>query len=784
MELLGKMLGNKYRIVARLGRGGMADVYKAYQPGLDRYVAIKVLHSHLSSEEDFIGRFEREALAVAKLRHPNIVQVIDFDHEDDLYYMVMEFIEGPTLKEELKQRSTLGRLFSAPEIAKIFNALCGAIDYAHGRGMIHRDLKPANIMFTGDGQVILTDFGIAKIVGATKYTMTGAVSGTPAYMSPEQGQGERGDERSDIYALGVILYEMVTGRVPFDADTPFAIIMKHINDPLPLPRSINTAITEQEERVILKALAKNPNDRFQNGDELSKALRDAIGVSVDQTLPSTPVVTIAPPPRIQEIAIFDRATPLPRGTAAAQSATMRPPAGAAAASPPPIVAEKKSTSLVPFLAGAAIILLLVVVAGGGLLYTYLTKKNETPPATAASTPFAAVVAIEPTPTFTMTPAPSPTMTNTPAATASPQVLVVTATPSITPTPAPVTDTPTAAPAAVEPTKSATSAPKASPTVKAAAIEPTATTKAESLAISGKLAVPVDNGSGRYDVFIYSLPGGEVLGKIQGARQPNFGADGRLLVNGEGGGQEDIWMYNSTGGGGVHVTGSPLDNHPFFKPDTGAVVVDNPEMVHSKDVGPTEWHIFVYNALSPQPNDVVARDFKLGSDSSDIFDGSQPLFPLWGADDFIYFRACDYWQTNGGGKCGLYKAPSYMTKGGGNNFSPPGQLVGDNSIPTDTKGDRLVYMNVSTGNYEVYVTSINGGAKTNISNDGGQDGLGTLSPDLKWIAFVSNRDGAWAIWVAPSGGGNAKKLFNLPAYGSGPFGQGKRDWTTERISWGP
>ncbi len=190
-NLVGQTIG-KYRIVARLGRGGMAEVYKGYQPGLDRYVAIKVLPSHLADDEDFIGRFEREATAVAHLRHPNIVQVYDFDVEGDLYYMVMEFIEGPTLKTELKERSIKGQIFSLSETTRIITALASAIDYAHSRGMVHRDLKPANIMFTAEGQVVLTDFGIARIVGATRYTMTGAISGTPAYMSPEQGQGERG----------------------------------------------------------------------------------------------------------------------------------------------------------------------------------------------------------------------------------------------------------------------------------------------------------------------------------------------------------------------------------------------------------------------------------------------------------------------------------------------------------------------------------------------------------------------------------------------------------------
>jgi serine/threonine protein kinase len=280
----GKTIG-KYRIIERLGRGGMADVYKAHQAALDRYVAVKVLHSFLAEDPDFIGRFEREAQAVAKLRHSNIVQVIDFDHEGDSYYMVMEFIDGPTLKTELRERSRMGQPFDPKEAARILTAIGNAVDYAHRRGMVHRDLKPSNIMFTAEGQPVLTDFGIAKMVGAKRYTVTGAVSGTPVYMSPEQGQGQFGDERSDIYSLGVILYEMVTGQVPFDADTPFAIIMKHINDPLPLPRHVYPQLSESIERVVLRALSKNPDDRYQTAGEMARALQQAL------VAPAVPIVS-------------------------------------------------------------------------------------------------------------------------------------------------------------------------------------------------------------------------------------------------------------------------------------------------------------------------------------------------------------------------------------------------------------------------------------------------------------------------------------------------------------
>ena len=294
-SLVGRTVG-KYQIVSPLSEGGMAKVYKAYQPSLDRYVAIKVLHGQIAEKANFVARFEREASAVARLRHPNIVQVHDFDSEDDLYYMVMELIEGPTLRAELRERSIQGNRFSPAEIVRVFESLASAVDYAHSQGTVHRDLKPANIMFTADGDVVLADFGIARIFGATLYTTVGGITGTPAYMSPEQGQGERGDERSDVYSLGVILYEMLAGRVPYDADTPWAVILKHINEPLPLPTAVDPNVPTAMEQVIVKAMSKNPDDRYQTAGEMAQALAEAQS-STFGPMPEVPLITtIAPTP--------------------------------------------------------------------------------------------------------------------------------------------------------------------------------------------------------------------------------------------------------------------------------------------------------------------------------------------------------------------------------------------------------------------------------------------------------------------------------------------------------
>jgi len=274
-DLVGRRIG-KYELSERIGRGGMAEVYKAYHAALDRYVALKVLHPFLGEDPEFKDRFEREARNVAQLRQPNIVQVYDFEHDEsrDLYYMVMEYIDGPTLRTYLMQKRFREEEIDIDEALRITRSVAHALDYAHQRGMIHRDIKPANIMIDYDGRVVLTDFGIARIVSGPHMTASGSMVGTPTYMSPEQGLGQAGDHRSDIYSLGVVLFQLVTGTVPYNADTPIAVVLKHVNDPLPPPNSLNPSIPEGVERIIYRALAKSPDERFQDVQEMLSALND------------------------------------------------------------------------------------------------------------------------------------------------------------------------------------------------------------------------------------------------------------------------------------------------------------------------------------------------------------------------------------------------------------------------------------------------------------------------------------------------------------------------------
>lgn len=272
--LEGQMLG-KYRVLEPLGRGGMARVYRAYHAQLDRYVAVKVLRTDLLDDADFFDRFRREARAVAALRHPNIVQVFDYDVEDHISYMVLELLGGDSLKTRMHDHRIRGERIPLGEAVRILCQVLDGLRYAHARGMVHRDVKPGNILLTKDGRAVIADFGIARIVGADSDTVPGALLGTMSYMAPEQGLEGKSDARSDLYSLGVVLYEMLTQRTPFDADTPAAVLMKHAQDPLPLPRDVEPSIPEPFERVVLKALAKDPGDRYADARTMGQALLEA-----------------------------------------------------------------------------------------------------------------------------------------------------------------------------------------------------------------------------------------------------------------------------------------------------------------------------------------------------------------------------------------------------------------------------------------------------------------------------------------------------------------------------
>lgn len=307
-EWLGKTIG-KVRIEKILARGGMAEVYLGSHLNLERPVAVKLLHSYIEEDPSLLERFHREAKVVAGLRHPNIVQIFDFDTTDGHPYIVMEYLKGPTLASYLRGLHDRNERIPSHQVARLLKGLTAALDYAHAQGVIHRDIKPGNILLhsrrgeiplnkplTNDVEAIVTDFGLVRIAHAATQTASGMVSGTPAYMSPEQASGEKTDHRTDIYSLGVVLYEMLAGRVPFEADSTMSVLYMQIhNAPPPIP-----GISPDVQAIMNRALKKNPDERYQTSSEMAVDFYLAIGMTADaktiiDTYPENAELTAAAP---------------------------------------------------------------------------------------------------------------------------------------------------------------------------------------------------------------------------------------------------------------------------------------------------------------------------------------------------------------------------------------------------------------------------------------------------------------------------------------------------------
>jgi serine/threonine protein kinase len=386
----------KYTLLEPLGQGGMAQVYRARQPVIERDVAIKVLHPHLAAQGDFVARFQREARGLGALRHPHIVSVIDFDTVGDQHYLVMDFIPGPTLATVLARQGPL----PVAQALSIAEQVASALAYAHRQGAIHRDVKPGNILFLDETHThaVLTDFGIAHLLGAPALTMSGAVAGTPAYMSPEAAESGEVDARSDLYSLGVVLYEMVTGETPYKGDTPVRMMMQQVSAPLPALRTTHPELPEMVVQLIERALAKAPHDRFPDAEAMRQAILQAqLALSGGQT-PQTQL--IPKPTMVAESAQHESPPAQASEPLSTPALTLVEPAQANA--------ERPSLRRVWAELAATLAVVAIVAAGWLLFFQPTTAAQDIPPSEAGL----GTVQIRPTPggqqvTLTITALPEP-----------------------------------------------------------------------------------------------------------------------------------------------------------------------------------------------------------------------------------------------------------------------------------------------------------------------------------------------------------------------------------------
>lgn len=395
-----------FEIVEKIGQGGMATVFKAYHAKLDRHVAIKVLHPAFRDDDSFLRRFGREARLVANLDHPHIVPIYDFAEHEGRPYLVMRYVHGITLKERHDQ----GQL-SSEEVVSIVTAVSAALDYAHNKGILHRDIKPSNILLDRQGKAFLTDFGLARLTNIGETTIShDTIVGTPHYISPEQAKGLQNlDGRTDVYSFGVIVYQLLTGQVPFMSDTPYAVVHSHIFDKPPQPHRLNSAITPELEDVLLKVLAKSPNGRFPTAGIFADALLPFLTETprlVEQAL-ATPPPALPDIPDISELTSESSQTP---------TRQVPPPA-------PERLAQKRPFGRLLF---SALLILLVIFAS---VFAIRQWRDNQAPIPTATVP--AIVANDPTATPTSEPDIQPTP---PATEPLPPATPITDRPQTVPTP--------------------------------------------------------------------------------------------------------------------------------------------------------------------------------------------------------------------------------------------------------------------------------------------------------------------------------------------------------------
>ena len=738
MNLLGRTIGN-YQIREELGRGGMAVVYRAYQQSLNRYVAIKVLPPQFAFDREFVERFQREARAAAGLRHPNIVVIHDVGQEEGIYYIVMEYLEGQTLKQVIEQEGPL----PPQRVGRIIEQVAAALDYAHRRGFVHRDVKPANI-FVGEGdRVTLTDFGIAKAGAETQHlTRTGTLMGTPEYMSPEQAEGGTVDYRTDLYALGVVLYQMLVGRVPFRGTTPHAVLHAVIYEPPPPPRQINPNLPPVIEAVIMQAVAKRPEQRFQRGAEMVAALRAALAGKP---------ATVPPPPRMAGQA------PLKAGRAPAAgqiTGTLEHPGAKRSGQ-----SGKQGSLLVWIMAGIAVVLflflgvLVLLLAGGG--------GKETPvPATIQAIVWMAT-ATTPTDASSVPQASGLPQSSAPAT----EEVVPTQAGTSVAAPPPVTDT---------------SVPPSSPTPPSS-VPPTATPTPvpppNANAPAGRLAFS-SNRDGKPEIYVISLPDGSPVRLTNNNADdwlPDWSPDGsKIAFTSYRTGSYDLWVMNGDGSGQTAwVTTGAWDEYARWAPDGQRLSFSST----AKTDGVPNSEIFVRQSdgslvqlthstaedqwadWSPDGRIIYTEGYKDDTASGAVLRSNWDIYIM---------------NSDGSGRMVWLGGPTCDIQP---TWSPDGQWIAFLRISADTNGNgRIDFEDVG----DVWVGQASGGGLRQVTS-GLWATTPAWSPDSQWLAFTrlsdSNGNGRSdpedraEIWAAPFGGGEAVPLVQ------GPSRDGDASWTS-------
>jgi Tol biopolymer transport system component/serine/threonine protein kinase len=721
-DFSGQKLG-QYELQERLGAGGMGAVYRALQPGLNRTVAVKVLSGSLVLRPGYLERFTREAQTAAALEHSHIVPVYDYGTQGDVSYIVMRLLPGGSLSDRLDKLTEQGKFMSLPEIAKILTQLGEALDYAHARGVIHRDIKPGNIMFDQAGAAFIVDFGIAKLVDGAQLTTTGMTVGTPAYMPPEQWRAEMITSASDQYALGAVIYNMVAGRLPFEAPTPYALMLKHVSETLPAANNFRPDVPEAVSGVLARAMAKSADDRYPSVGAFAQAFAQAIHA--------------APAPSIR-----DSTAALPVKPVGSNAPIQTPPPAT------------KSRSPLPFVAGIGAVAALILV---GFVLTRPPGASPAATATRTALPIAALSTTAAPPTIAPTTAAPPTT-----------VVASVSQPDNSPTPLP----PTPLPPTVAPTIPPTPIPA---TVITTRVPPTATNPPSPTTSTGAAAPTQDDSVNAEPTSVAVLP--PQSGNIDVANRIVFssGRDTRnviVAVKADGSGQRQL-LDDTFVQVGVTVSpdGKQIAYISKISGKFGLYIANSdgssPRLVREGE--PDSFWIRPQwkgdQIMYEEYDSVYFYNVKTGNTERRRIDGLGSV--VWGLDDkTLYYAAYDS-ALSLGQIFRLDLATSKVTKisDGTSNDEQP-------ALSPD--GKQIVFYTKSEKRIGIYVMDADGKNPRKLEGARDYDTAPAWSPDSKRIAFVGYGDTGGQIVNVMDADGKNPRALSTPTPGT----IGMLSWTLD------